>query len=115
MAEPFREQGHVVYTLFDVFGEREQEVTDVEWITEAGAHDLVALTSDERIMRRPAELRAVQVAAVRMFTLTNGNLKVADQVSWFATNVHRIVQRARKPGPYVVGIYHDRIERKWPR
>lgn len=102
-------------TLADVFGALEEEISDVEWIATAGERGLVALTCDERIMRRPAELAAVEESGLRMFTLTNGNLRTVTKVQWLTTNVHRIVQRARKPGPYIIGIYSDRIERKWPR
>jgi hypothetical protein len=29
-------------------------------------------------------------------------------------NRHRIVQAARKPGPYLYGVYKDTIKKLWP-
>ena len=33
----------------------------------------------------------------------------------FVENRHRIIQRCRKPGPYVYGVYRDRLEKLWPK
>ena len=73
------------------------------------------LCKDDRIRRRPAELQALTDGKVRLFCLTNAQLTFAEQAEWFLTNRHRIVQASRKPGPYVYGIYRDRIAKLWPR
>jgi hypothetical protein len=52
---------------------------------------------------------------VRLFCLTNAQLTFADQAEWFLANRHRIIQASRKPGPYVCGVYLDRIAKLWPK
>ena len=52
---------------------------------------------------------------MRLFCLTNAQLNFAGQAEWFLVNWHRIIQASRKPGPYVYGIYRDRIAKLWPR
>ena len=63
----------------------------------------------------PAELQALTDGKVQLFCLTNAQLTFAEQAEWFLANRHRIIQASRKPGPYVYGIYRDRIARLWPR
>ena len=59
--------------------------------------------------------QALTDGKVRLFCLTNAQLTFAEQAAWFLANRHRIIQMSRKPGPYVYGIYRDRIARLWPR
>jgi len=79
------------------------------------ATGLAGLCKDDRIRRRPGELAAVRDGGVRMFCLTNGNLGFDEQAAWLVTNRHRILQRCRKPGPYIYGVYRDRLGLLWPR
>ena len=58
-----------------------------------------------------AELQALVNGHVRAFCLTNGNLRFDEQADWFVQNRHQIIQRCRQPGPYVYGVYRDRIEK----
>ncbi len=105
-----------VWTLADIYGEQgAQEVADQEWIALAGERGWAYLSKDDRIRRRPAELQALIDGHVRAFCLTNGNLGFDDQAAWFVENRHRIIQRCRKPGPYVYGVYRDRLEKLWPK
>jgi len=60
---------------------------------------------DDAIRRRPAERDALTEARVRAFCLTNAQLRAAEQTARFVENRHRIVQAARKPGPYIYGVY----------
>lgn len=69
---------------------------------------------DEAIRRRPAEREALIAAGVRAFCLTNAQLRSADQTARFVTNLNRILQQARKPGPYIYGVYHSSLRRLWP-
>jgi hypothetical protein len=47
--------------------------------------------------------------------LTNARLTFADQVGYFMANRFRILQACKKPGPYVYGVYQDRITKLWPK
>jgi copper oxidase (laccase) domain-containing protein len=69
---------------------------------------------DDAIRRRPAERDALVEAGVRAFCLTNAQLCAAEQTERFVSNRHRILQQARKPGPYIYGVYERRLRRLWP-
>jgi PIN like domain len=43
-----------------------------------------------------------------------GDVSARGWAARYRTNLHRIVQRCRKPGPYVDVVHRDRIERRWP-
>lgn len=103
--EAIRASGFVVHSLASVYGEQEgQSIEDVQWLQDAGDRDWVVLFKDDRIRRRPAELDALVAARVRAFCLTNANLRAEEQAERFTTNIHRIVQRCKRPGPYVYGV-----------
>lgn len=110
-----REAGLIVHTLADIYGEqRAQETSDVEWITLAAAREYVVLCKDDRIRRNPAELEALTQGAVRAFCITNAQLTKEEMAGYFIEHRHRIIQRSRKPGPYVIGVYKDRLTPLWP-
>ena len=67
------------------------------------------------IRRRPAERDALIDAAVRVFCLTNRSLRGAKQMERFVSNRHRIIRQARKPGPYIYGVYEHGLRRLWPK
>lgn len=116
LAEALRDLGLTVHTMASVYGEkRAQELDDEEWLADAGRRNWVVLMKDDRIRTRPAERDALMAAGVRAFCLTNAQLRAADQTARFVTNINRIIQRARKPGPYIYGVYEDRLELLWRR
>jgi hypothetical protein len=110
-----RSVGLTVHTLADVYGEAAaQRTEDVEWIRLAAQRDWVVLCKDDRIRRRPAERDALMKGMVRAFCLTNANPGFADQAAYFTANRHRILKAARRPGPYLYGVYRDSIKKLWP-
>lgn len=116
LAEALRAHGYIVHTLASVYGEQVgQQVTDERWLRDAGANDWVVLMKDDAIRRRPAEREALIDAGVRAFCLTNAQLRATEQTERFISNRHRIVQQARKPGPYIYGVYEDGVRLLWPK
>jgi hypothetical protein len=114
--DALRQAGFIAHTLTSVYGEkRAQEVSDEEWIALVGEHSWVVLTKDAAIRRRAVELAAAEKHAVKMFCLTNAGLSGEEQRERFLTNIHRIVQRSQKPGPWICGVYENRVARLWPR
>jgi len=110
-----RRAGLVVHTLAEVYGEQAaQETEDTAWIALAAQRGWVVLTKDDHIRRRPAERQAIEDGKVRVFCLTNAGLTFADQAGYFVANRFRIIQASRKPGPYLYGVYKDRIRKLWP-
>jgi hypothetical protein len=114
VAEAIRSAGYVVRTMAEVYGE-DTRVDDVVWIADADAAGWVALTKDERITRRPEEQAALVTSALRVFAIGNQHLTGPVMVEYYRVNLNRIVQRARRPGPFVDLVRPDSVERRWPR
>lgn len=101
--------------MADVYGETESQTTsDERWLHDAGLNGWVVLMKDDAIRRRPAEREALIEAGVRAFCLTNAQLRAEEQTARSVGNRHRIIQQARKPGPYIYGVYENRLKRLWP-
>ena len=115
IAEGLRDAGLTVHSMADIYGEkRAQLLADEVWLRDAGENHWIVLTKDDAIRRRPAERDALTQAAVRVFCLTNRNLRGAEQTERFISNRHRILRQARKPGPYIYVFYKGRLKRLWP-
>lgn len=111
-----RSAGLQAHSMAEVYGEGSaQLLADEVWLRDAGANDWIVLTKDDAIRRRPAERDALTQAAVRVFCLTNRNLRAAAQTERFVANRHRILRQARRPGPYIFGVYETGLRRLWPR
>jgi hypothetical protein len=116
IADGLRSCGLIVHTMASVYGEkRAQGLEDEVWLRDAGASGWIVLTKDNAIRRRPAEREALVEAGVRVFCLTTARLRAVEQTARFVDNRHRIIRQARKPGPYIYGVYEGRIERLWPK
>jgi PIN like domain len=115
LPQALRSCGLVVHTMASVYGEEAaQRLADERWLRDVGAKRWIVLMKDDAIRRRPAERDALVEAGVRAFCLTNAQLRVAEQTERFVSNRHRIIQQARKPGPYIYGVYETGIRRLWP-
>jgi hypothetical protein len=57
---------------------------------------------------------ALTDAAVRVFCLTTAQLRGTEQTERFVQNRDRILRQARKPGPYIYGVYEAGLKRLWP-
>lgn len=108
------ERGIVVQTLFEVYGEREQFVTDIEWLTRAGEERWAVITADARIRRRRLELDVVDRWNVKVFTMPHGNLTGPQQVARVIDNLDAILRAMARPGPGIYVLLPDRIERRHP-
>jgi hypothetical protein len=110
-----REAGVTVHTMADVYGEMVgQRLRDETWLFDAGRRGWVVLMKDDAIRRRPAEREALVAAGVRAFCLTNAQLRGADQARRLVANLDRILRQAATPGPYIYGVYENRLRRLWP-
>lgn len=117
VANALRECGLTVHTMASVYGERVgQGLRDETWLADAGREGWVVLMKDDAIRRRPAEREALIAGGVRAFCLTNAQLRGEEMARRFVENRHRILRRAgRDAGPYIYGVYENRIARLWPR
>lgn len=115
IVEGLRATGLTVHSMANIYGERRaQLLADEVWLRDAGKNDWIVLTKDDAIRRRPAERDALTGAAVRVFCLTNRNLRGAEQTERFVSNRHRILRQSRKSGPYIYGVYGEGLRRLWP-
>jgi hypothetical protein len=90
----------------------DQLVGDDLWIADVSARGWVALTKDANIIR--AHHEALTASTLRVFALDNANIAGEEMERRCKVNLNRILQRARKPGPYVDIVHKDRVERRWP-
>lgn len=110
-----REAGATVLTMAEIYGERVgQELTDEEWLHDAGENGWVVLMKDAKIRYRPAELEAVRSFDVRAFCLANANLGGEEQATRLVANLSRITLASVAPGPYIYGVYVDAVRKLWP-
>jgi hypothetical protein len=93
----------------------EETVPDAVWLEQAGRAGWVALTKDDAIRRRPVELHALAAHGVRAFCLTNANLTGEQQRDRFLANINRMIQRSRRPGPWICAVYERQPVQIWPR
>ena len=77
----------------------------------ADSHDWVVACEDDRIRTRPAERDAFADSTLRVLCLTNGNLTAAEMAARFSLNVRRFDRLWHEPGPWMFGVYADRIRR----
>ena len=91
-----RADGWLLRTHLEVFGSRDEEVPDTEWLEFCGDEGLIVLTKDQRIRYRPAEIEVAARFAVRMFALANRNLKAQEQSERFIRHRARIEAAARE-------------------
>jgi hypothetical protein len=109
----FRDAGFVVVPMAELYpGGADQDVADDRWIADVAARGWVALTKDARIVRDHAA--ALEASTLRAFALDNANIVGEAMAERFRHNLHRILQRARRPGPFVDVVHKDRLERRWP-
>lgn len=77
----------------------DEDITDIEWLTLAGARGWAALMKDDRIRRRPAELAALKAAGVHAFCIANANLDTEHQVEVLLHHQDQIFHRYTEPRP----------------
>jgi hypothetical protein len=115
--DALRAAGAAIHVMADVYGERVgQGLPDTDWLRDAGDRGWVVLMKDDKIRYRPAELEALTTSGVRVFCLTNANLRGADMAKRFADQLPKIIRVATdRPGPYIYGVYADGVRALWPK
>ena len=64
------------------------------------------------VLDHPDDLAASEL---RVFAFNNANLSGPVMAERLMQHLNRILQRCRKPGPYVYVIAADGLELRWPR
>jgi hypothetical protein len=105
----FEQAGFVAYTMNRHYGIKLGErVLDPRWIREAGEKEWLILTKDD--VRSPdSQIQLIEDAKAKVFFLTDRHLKSKAQIAWYMTNLDAILRAAKKDGPFMYGVYADRI------
>lgn len=106
--------GWRVRTHFEVFGVRDEDVADTEWLEMCGQEDLPVLSKDRRLRYRPQEIAAIRRHRVKAFVLTQGSLRAVEQVQRLERNRAAIEAACTEIGPFVYAVHKDRIVRVFP-
>lgn len=114
VAQALRAAGWTLRTHYEVYGDRDEEVPDVEWLGFCGRKNLPVLTKDRRLRYRPAEIEVIRRFGVRAFVLTGGSLTAHEQAARFDRSRSRIDEACAAAGPFVYAVYADRIVSVFP-
>jgi len=101
-------------THIEVYGERDQDVPDVEWLELCGRSGWAVLTKDARIRRRRAEVAVIRRHGVKAFVLAAGNMRAVDQARRFDDNRAAIEAACADRGPFVYAVRAGGLERIFP-
>lgn len=114
VADLLREAGWRVHKHVEVFRERDESVSDLEWLELCGRKELVVLTKDRRLRYRPREIAAIRRYRVKAFVLTSGNLTAVEQAQRLLDHAEPIETACSASGPFVYAVRADRIVRVFP-
>lgn len=109
-----RVAGWTLRTHHEVYGARDEEVEDVEWLEMCGVESLPVLSKDRRLRYRRAEISAIRRHKVTAFVLMRGGLRAVDQAARFDRHRDAIEFACAEPAPAVYAVHVDRIVRVFP-
>lgn len=101
-------------THYEVYDDRDEHVSDVEWLEYCAAHELVVLSKDRRLRYKPEEIDAIRRLRNRAFVLSRGQLTGVDQAQRFIDNADEINRRLVDDGPFIDVVYASTVERIFP-
>lgn len=112
VARALRERGIRVVLMVELYPDgQDQQTGDDTWICDVSDLGYVALTKDSRLIRD--HLEALHLSTLRLFTIDSARITgpaMADRVD---RHLNRVLQRARKHGPYAYVLHDKRVELRW--
>lgn len=112
--EALRAEDWVLRTHHEVYGDRDEQVPDAEWLELCGREGLPVLTKDRRLRYRREEIAAIRRFGVQAFVLASGSLRAVEQAARFHRNRDRIEAACAAPGPLVYAVHANLIVRLVP-
>jgi hypothetical protein len=108
-----RQAGIELVTLAERYGvPADEQVTDVQWMRDAAAHDEAVLMCDDAIRKRnPAERAVLMETRLRAFVVSS-QISGDEVVTRFTSNLSAIERACLLDGPFVYRLHPDRIERR---
>lgn len=107
-AQSLRDAGFSAHSLADVFPDRAQQVSDVEWIQYAGERGWIVLTANPTMCRNIAELEAIRLHGARVFSLGSAQEVTAVRGLVFGRWWLSMMRRARRPSGCFWRLYFGR-------
>lgn len=96
--------------LEELLGREEAaKAKDENWLPIAAKEGFIVFTADDRIRYNTLEKLAVVEFKVKMFCLSNNNLRPEAQAEYFCTNKSKILRASKKPGPFIYRVRKDSI------
>lgn len=110
VATGLRDAGWSLATMDERYGvAASQDVADTDWIREASGRGEMLLSKDRAIAKRPLEAEAIYYSSARALVITSGQISGPEILRWFLVNAERIELLASRSGPWVFGVYHNRL------
>jgi hypothetical protein len=88
-----------------------QDVADPDWIRDAASRGEILVSKDRAIARRPLEAEAIHFSSARTLVITSGQITGPEMLRWLLANESNIDSLGPRMGPWVFGVYRDRIAR----
>lgn len=106
-----REAGLTLTTLAERFGvPTDENVTDEEWLADAGRRQEVVFLKDGRVRYNAVEKSVIRRHGVRCFCLARQDLPGPEMAARFLRNLDRIVAACQEPGPFLYAVHENRIQ-----
>ncbi|QEH38841.1 hypothetical protein OJF2_74510 [Aquisphaera giovannonii] len=93
-----------------------EDADDLDWPSQAGTRGWVVLTKDKANSRGRPEIRAIESARVRMFTLASGHRTGEEMAQLFVENLWNMGRFLKDhPAPFIARISRQGIILVYPR
>jgi hypothetical protein len=110
VANGLRAEAWAVTTMDERYGvDRSQNIDDPSWIREASRRGEILLSKDRAIAKRPLEAEAIYYTAAKTLVVSSARVTGAEILAWLIANESAIERLASREGPWVFGVYRDRI------
>lgn len=110
IADGLRAAGWSVVTMDERYGKHESQwISDDEWISDASRRGDVLLCKDRAIAKRPLEAQAIVQAKARVFVIASAQITGQESLARLLRNEQGIERHAEEAGPFVIGVYADRL------
>lgn len=112
MPEVLRAAGLRLVTLAERYGvPQDENVTDLEWITDAGARGEIVFMKDGRVRYNELEKAAIVQYRVRCFCLSRRDLAGREMAERYLRNLPQIVTACSQAGHFIYAVHTNRIRR----
>lgn len=107
-----RDAGWTLTTMDERYGVgRSQTIDDATWIRDASINRETIITKDKNIAKRPLEAEAIYYTEARVLVIVAAQISGPEMLQRLLDNTARIQRHLSQTGPWVLGVYQDRVNR----